>query len=355
MARRTLRVGFILAIGAVWFLLCGPASASTPPDPGLGTPAATATPAPATAEPSETPATPSNAAELSGAMNGVAPQTPVPLEKSNYLYELAAAEKKAAAESSEPQLPPGQAYVPWEKRRGPAYPGDFWNSFGRDLKELPLTLWDDTKATFTDPVSLVLLVAAGASGIAINASGADDCVEDFYTKRGSQLNTFWDEVGEVGGNPGTHFAIAGAMYFYGLAAADTKTYEVSKTLINGLAINGLLTIGLKVAFNTESPNGDEFGWPSGHASSSFTMATILYHEYGPWVGIPAFAFASYVGWERIDARNHDFSDVISGAMIGIAVGWAVSQNHDFKVFGMDVVPYVDVARNGYGLGLAKNW
>ncbi len=248
-----------------------------------------------------------------------------------------------------------KGYVPWRERRGPAYPGNVWRTIGRDAKELPFTLLDDAKATVTNPLSLVGLTLAGVSGIVVNASGADNRVQDHYEPRGSQLNTFWDNVGDVGGNPGSHFAVAGAMYLTSLMRNDTKNYEVSKTLINALALNGLYTLGLKGIVRTRSPNDDPFGWPSGHTSSTFCFATVLHEYYGPWVGIPLFAFATYVGYERIDARNHDFSDVISGALIGIAVGHAVCKNHEIKILGMSVLPYVDPATNSTGVMLVKQW
>jgi membrane-associated phospholipid phosphatase len=111
---------------------------------------------------------------------------------------------------------------------------------------------------------------------------------------------------------------------------------------------------LKLALRTESPNGDEMGWPSGHTSSSFAFATYLANEYGPWVGVPAYAFAAFVGYERVDARNHDFSDVISGAFIGIAVGHAVYRNHQPKVLGMDIIPYVH-PEGAVGIALCKEF
>jgi hypothetical protein len=246
-------------------------------------------------------------------------------------------------------------YVHWRQRHGPAYPNDFWPSLGRYGKEYAETLWDDTKATATNPLSLVLVGAAGATGIALRASEADDKVESHYTRHGSRLNTFWDSVGDAGGNPGTHFAVTGAWFLTALACQDKDNYEKANTMLHALALNGLTTWTLKACARTESPNGDEFGWPSGHASSSFTFATVLYEEYGPWLGIPAFAFAGYVGYERIDARNHDFSDVISGALIGIAIGHAVAQNHKPRVFGMTVAPYVDPASGSVGVALGKDW
>jgi hypothetical protein len=220
---------------------------------------------------------------------------------------------------------------------------------------MPQTLWDDTKATFTNPWSLGGIAAAGAAGIALSASGTDNQVSDHFTRHGSQLNTFWDTVGDVGGNPGTHFAVAGAMYFTSLARMDKVNYEKSTTLINALAINGLSTLALKGLVRTRSPNGDPWGWPSGHTSSSFTFATVIFEEYGPWVGAPFLAFATYVGYERIDARNHDFSDVISGALLGMAIGHAVAQNHMPRILGFDIIPTVDPARDAVGVAAVKRW
>lgn len=262
-----------------------------------------------------------------------------------------AAAKAASAPAGAAKLP----YVPYAQRRGPAYPGDFWTSFGRDGKEFLGMIWDDTKATATSPFSLVCLGLAGATGMALSGSNGNDQVERHFAKHGGGLNGFWDTVGDAGGNPATHFGVAGAMYLASLASGDTRDYEVSKTMLSALAINGLVTLALKGAAHTESPNGDENGWPSGHTSSSFAFATVVYEAYGPWLGVPAFAFASFVGYERLDARNHDFSDVISGALIGIAIGHAVSQNHMPKILGMDVVPFADPERGAVGLALAKQF
>ncbi|HUS90512.1 MAG TPA: phosphatase PAP2 family protein [Phycisphaerae bacterium] len=258
----------------------------------------------------------------------------------------------AAGAEAKPAAPAAPAAT--GPRRGPAYPGDFLHSLGRDAKDFLPMMWDDAKATATNPFSLICLGLAGATGIALSGGNGNDQVQRHFERHGGQLNDFWDQVGDVGGNPGSHFGVAGAMYIVSMLNGDTKTYEVSKTMLSALALNGMTTLMLKAAARTESPNGDEAGWPSGHTSSTFCLATVLHEAYGPWVGVPAFAFAAFVGYERIDARNHDFSDVISGALIGIAIGHAVSQNHKPQIFGMDVIPYAD-PRGAMGIALVKQW
>jgi len=81
---------------------------------------------------------------------------------------------------------------------------------------------------------------------------------------------------------------------------------------------------------------------------------VLHEAYGPWVGVPLFAFATFVAYERVDARNHDLSDVVSGALIGIAIGRAVMKNHHPRVFGFDVIPYAH-PNGATGLALVKQF
>ena len=113
--------------------------------------------------------------------------------------------------------------------------------------------------------------------------------------------------------------------------------------------------GVPSCITLETAKANPFGWPSGHTSSTFCFATVVYEQYGPLYGVPLMAFAAFVGYERVDARNHDFSDVISGAFLGIAIGHAIVQNHKAKLFGMDVIPYADPRRNSFGLALTKRW
>ena len=304
------------------------------------------------------------AACLAGDAPGEAPATFVPWDRLGSFAQLAQADGVEPMPATRAG-PPGEAeapatrpfgldYVSWDQRRGPAYPQDKWHSVGRDLKELPETLWDDTKHALGDPVFLGGMVAAGVAGIAINATGVDETVAD-RTDGHRQLCKEADGIGGFFGSPAFHFPLAAGMYAAGLAGDDLKLYETSKTLFNALAINSATVSLLKLAVRSESPNGDENGWPSGHTSSSFCVATVMHEAYGPRVGVPLFAFAGFVGYERIDARNHDFSDVISGMIMGIVIGHSVSRNHEARILGMQVEPWLDPQSSTVGLVLSRRW
>jgi hypothetical protein len=293
-----------------------------------------------------------------GRMEATVPAPPVYRAHSLLEFQLASVDGEnpdapQGEQSPAPDEPDKRPYEHWSIRQGPAYPGDFWHSLGRDAKEFVPMMWDDTKAVVKSPWGWAGLAAVAATGITLNGHH-DEQVADHYTREGGELNDFWDQVGDVGGNPGAHFALAGVIYFSGLANGDDESYGKGKMMLSALAINGITTLALKAAARTESPNGDEFGWPSGHTSSSFCMAATLYEAYGPWVGLPAYAFAGFVGYERIDARNHDFSDVVSGAILGMTIGHLVAKNHEPRIAGMTVLPYTSPS-GAVGIALYKEW
>jgi len=110
---------------------------------------------------------------------------------------------------------------------------------------------------------------------------------------------------------------------------------------------------LKVAANTESPNGENLAWPSGHVSSTMAMATVLNHAYGPLVGIPMFGLTGLVGLERLDSGEHHFSDLVFGAALGWVVAETVMKEHPPELLSGQLVPYVDPVGQNAGIAWVK--
>ena len=63
-------------------------------------------------------------------------------------------------------------------------------------------------------------------------------------------------------------------------------------------------------------------FPSGHASAAFFAATILTAWDGPRSAPVWFALAGVVGTSRAYVRIHHPSDVVGGALVGLALGQA---------------------------------
>src|ERR1041384_6481676 len=109
------------------------------------------------------------------------------------------------------------------------------------------------------------------------------------------------------------------------------------------------TYSLKYAVNETRPNGGSQSFPSGHASISFCAAEFMRKRYGWEYGIPAYAAASFVGYSRVEAREHYPHDVVAGAAIGILSSYIFTRPYQ----GWHV--QVDADAHYYGLRLSRSW
>lgn len=228
-----------------------------------------------------------------------------------------------------------------------------WHQMGREsLNLVQRDLWDAFGASYIDVENLLILTGTLGASIAIRETGVDGTIRN-RTNGNRQLGDF-DEPIQLLGHPGTHFAAAGVLWLGSALHQDFETHEFSRSLAQALVVNGISTMALKVSANTTAPNGDEMAWPSGHTSSAFTVAAVVSEYYGPLAGVPALALAGLVGYQRIDSRVHDFSDVVFGAMLGYVVGSSIARENRLKfpeVFGLKVIPYTDAETGAAGVAL----
>jgi len=234
---------------------------------------------------------------------------------------------------------------------------DVWHQMGHEALALGRhDFWRGMKTSFWDLDNALLLTVTMGASVAIRGTDVDDTVRR-RIHRHQQLGDF-DEPIQILGNPGTHFAATGVLWLSSTLMKDAKQHEVAKALTQALAVTGASTLLLKVAANTRAPDNEPFAWPSGHTSSSFTVAAVLNEYYGPWVGVPSFALAGLVGYQRLDSRVHDFSDVVFGAMLGYVVGTSIARDQKARfpeIWGMQVLPFNDPETGAAGLALYKSW
>jgi membrane-associated phospholipid phosphatase len=87
-----------------------------------------------------------------------------------------------------------------------------------------------------------------------------------------------------------------------------------------------------VRFHTDQglPHDGELSFFSGHtcftfalAASSGTVATMRGYRWAPWVWAQGMAIAAATGYLRIAADRHYFTDVLTGALVGSMMGFAI--------------------------------
>lgn len=105
-------------------------------------------------------------------------------------------------------------------------------------------------------------------------------------------------------------------------------WSTVRLAVAALAGTNLVVEGLKRAVGRTRPDGERrrsnSSFPSSHAANAFALAWVLGVRWRR--GIPAFfALALLVAFSRMYLNRHFLSDVVAGALIGMAFGWMAAR------------------------------
>lgn len=139
------------------------------------------------------------------------------------------------------------------------------------------------------------------------------------------------------------------------SAASISLLKADKEGLTDFGMSVVTTVGvtevLKYTVNETRPNGGKHSFPSGHSSISFASAEYLRKRYGWEYGIPAYTLASFVGYSRVESKNHYVHDVIAGAAIGIASSYFYTEPYP----GWRVQMEADAQSQYIGLKINGTW
>jgi membrane-associated phospholipid phosphatase len=187
------------------------------------------------------------------------------------------------------------------------------------LGGIPSASASDAIASAGDILQFVLPAAAAGMTLALPASTGSEGTE--FKLPGMSSGISWG-----------HWDGEGAMEFGESAAATLG-----------------VTYGLKYTVEEHRPNGGTQSFPSGHTSISVCAAEFIRKRYGWEYAVPAYALAGFVGYSRVEAREHYPHDVLAGAAIGFASSFLFTKSYKgWRVQG-------DVSYNYYGVRLTRDF
>lgn len=242
--------------------------------------------------------------------------------------------------------PPTQPRVPYDEGR-----------FFKDLLH-------DEKAIWTSPLHLKQgdakwLIPLSAATVALFAT--DQRASNQLGASQARLDVSRD-VSRFGSRYAT-FGAAGAFYLVGRLTHNDRARETGLLGAEALIHSVIVRSAIKLASGRERPNkiqGDggflDSGksFPSGHAITTWALATVVAEEYRdkPLIRFGAYGVAAAVSVSRFTGRNHYPSDVLVGSALGYLIGHYVVRQHGTYDRARPITfitPYLNRNSRTYGL------
>ena len=166
--------------------------------------------------------------------------------------------------------------------------------------------------------------AAAGGGLALAFHPLDAKVNEQISGNAVADNIF--QPGRILGGVVPIVGSAG-VYAFGRLKDQPKVSHLGMDLLRSQAVAQLITQTMKYSVRRERPDETtRNSFPSGHAATTFAVATVLERHLSWRYSVPAYAFASYVAASRLPIGRHWLSDVIFGAAVGIISGRTVTSD-----------------------------
>ena len=218
------------------------------------------------------------------------------------------------------------------------YPGDT-ESLKPLGRKLAANIWLDQKEIWTSPFRMHAKDAKwwiGFGAVTAALIATDRRTSTVFENSRGQVS-WGNHLSNVGASY-TLIPLVAGFYGYGVLRDDAKAREVgvlgAEALIDGLIVSQ----ALKFAAGRNRPDstreksqffdgGDSF--PSGHATESFALASVIAAEYShtKLVPIAAYGLAGLVSASRFAAQKHYAADIVAGGAMGWFIGRYVYKTH----------------------------
>jgi len=219
----------------------------------------------------------------------------------------------------------------------------------RDFLKDAGQIWSYPFHIRTDDILPIFGIAAVTGVVFVNDEAISRGFKDFYDSHGwvQGVSPVITKMGSWGA-----WATAGVFLATGLISGEHRPAETGVLAATAMLESSLLAWFLKGMTGRQRPNyadGEDHwsgpagffkryqkgyanaydAFPSGHAITAFSLATVVAMEYREtvWVPILSYAVATGVGLSRVTLNVHWLSDVIIGGVLGTVIGRLVVGNH----------------------------
>jgi membrane-associated phospholipid phosphatase len=251
------------------------------------------------------------------------------------------------------------------------YPGDTERL--KPLSEkLAKNIWLDQREIWTSPFRMHRHQAKWWIGLgAITAAliATDHRTEHTFENSTGQI-TWGNDISKIGASY-TLIPLVAGCYAFGVGTNDPKARETgvlgAQALLDSLIVVEVLKpIAGRSRPNAHTENGEFFtggaSFPSGHAIASWSLASVIAHEYAntKWVPFAAYGLASVVSLARFAAQQHYASDIVAGGAMGWFIGRYVYKTHmdhaihHHGLLNPVITPQIQPGAGTYALGLTFN-
>ena len=227
---------------------------------------------------------------------------------------------------------------------------------------------EDFKYLATSPSRLDTkspLITLGVIGFGGALYAYDDEIRDYFadSRHHSSAQDALANTSEILGYPYT-LGIVGIYGGSGYLMKNEKMKETALLSYESFLVAESICVSTKYASGRARPKRDkgpysynpfsfktsETAFPSGHATSAFSIASVFASEYeSPWAGVLAYGLATLSGWQRLYDDKHWASDVWFGSALGTVVGRSVVYLHKKTDGALSLAPLVDPSSGSYGL------
>ncbi|PMD97104.1 hypothetical protein BWI97_09360 [Siphonobacter sp. BAB-5405] len=206
--------------------------------------------------------------------------------------------------------------------------------------------WYDTKAVVTSPFRWKGQDWAKAGTIigvaALSYAFADGRIQKFSQEHKSHFTNTASEIVDPLGNGRYLWITSGLVFLHGQIFHNDKTTRVGLLILESQLINGVLGQVVKLAAGRKRPwdgarphewAGPQYppfhSFPSGHAQTSFALATVIAEEFKDIKAVPiiSYSLATLTCLSRLNANAHWFSDLLVGAAMGHFISKTIVRRH----------------------------